>query len=206
MIDGLDDALREFLTLEMPIHDNEIEISFEQPRRDWAARLSRPTINMFLRDIRENSLLRSPQPALQSNNSGNIATIGRHPVRVDLFYMVTAWAKDPVDEHRMLGRVLSALFRYRAIPDEVLERHVTGQEAGVRLQLAQYDSQESPKDLWGVLDNELRPAIDIVATVSVQPFTDTTAPVVRGLEVTYKQMGNQRPNTANRPEEKSKRR
>lgn len=204
MIDGLDDAFREFLTLEMPIRDNEIEVSFDQPKREWAARLSRPTINVFLRDIRENAILRSPQPAIQSSNNGNTATIMRRPVRVDLYYLVTAWATDSVDEHRMLGRVMSALFRYRAIPDEVVGRHLTGQEAGVSLMLAQYDTQFSPNELWGVLDNELRPSIDIVATVAMNPFAETTVPVVRGLDVTYKQIIGPRSMPGARPEKQAK--
>lgn len=204
MIDGLDDAFREFLTLEMPIRDNEIEVSFDQPKREWAARLSRPTINVFLRDIRENAILRSPQPSLHSTNNGNTAAIMRRPVRVDLYYLVTAWATDSVDEHRMLGRVMSALFRYRAIPDEVVERHLTGQEAGVSLMLAQYDTQSSPNELWGVLDNELRPSIDIVATVAMNPFAETTVPVVRGLDVTYKQIVGSHSIPGARPEKRAK--
>jgi hypothetical protein len=195
MIDGFDDAMREFLIREMPVQDNEIDIDFEMPKREWSARLSRPTLNMFLRDIRENSKLRSPQPAIDRMNSGDPVKLGRHPVRLDLFYLITAWAKDPLDEHRILARVLAALFRYRAVPPDIVAQYMPGQEVGVPLKLAQYDTQFTPGDLWSVLDNELRPSIDIVATIMMQPYAMTEAPMTRGIELRYSQMGRSRPAT-----------
>jgi len=58
MIDDLDDALRDLLVRELPIRDNEVDVSFDQPRREWSARLSRPSLNLYLYDIRENLRLR----------------------------------------------------------------------------------------------------------------------------------------------------
>lgn len=188
MIDQLDDALREFLIRELPIRENEVDIAFDQPRREWSARLSRPTINLFLRDIRENTKLRTPGPAFQDRRTGESVSVLHHGLRFDLFYLVTAWAKDPLDEHRILSRMLSALFRLRAIPEDILAEHVPGQENGVPLKLAQYETQGGISDLWSVLDNELRPAIDIVATATLQPYVDTTVPMVSALDIRYRQM------------------
>ena len=188
MIDQLDDALRDFLIRELPIRENEVDIAFEQPKREWSARLSRPTINLFLRDIRENTKLRTPGPAFQDTRVGDVARVLHHGLRFDLFYLVTAWAKDPLDEHRILSRMLSALFRLRAIPEDILHEHVPGQENGVPLKLAQYETQSGISDLWSVLDNEIRPAIDIVATATLQPYVDVTVPIVRSLDIRYRQI------------------
>ncbi|MCB0014294.1 MAG: DUF4255 domain-containing protein, partial [Anaerolineales bacterium] len=59
MFDELEEALRQLLIQEIPITDGEIEIAFDQPKREWSARLSRPTINLFLYDVRENVMLRN---------------------------------------------------------------------------------------------------------------------------------------------------
>lgn len=187
VIDQIDEALRDFLIREMPVRNNEIDIAFDQPKREWSARLSRPTLNLFLRDLRENPKLRAPQPTMQRLVNADIAQLSRQAIRVDLHYLITAWARDPLDEHRILARMLSVLFRYRKIPDDILANHAPFQEAGVALKLAQYDNQQGVDDLWSVLDNELRPAIDMVATVSLNPFLVEDVPIVREVEVEIRQ-------------------
>jgi hypothetical protein len=57
MIDELDEVLRQLLVREIPIKNGEVDIKFEQPKREWSSRLSRPTLNLFLYDVRENSKL-----------------------------------------------------------------------------------------------------------------------------------------------------
>jgi hypothetical protein len=186
VIDHLDEALREFLIRELPVRENEIDISFEQPRREWSARLNRPTLNLFLREIRENVRLRSPQPGSSQSVNGNVAVLQRQPVRVDLSYMATAWAKDPLDEHRILSRLLAALFRLRGVPDDLVAEHVPGQDAGVPMRMAGGDTTgSSASDMWSVLDNELRPAVDFVATLAIHPYADVTLPLVREVGIRY---------------------
>ena len=58
MFDELDEALRRLLIREIPIKNNEVDISFDQPKSEWSARLNRPTVNLFLHDVRENTKLR----------------------------------------------------------------------------------------------------------------------------------------------------
>ena len=68
--------------------------------------LSRPTLNLFMHDVRENNKLRTQQPYLENSlNGGMIGKVSPSPVRLDVHYMITAWANDPGDEHRLLGRV-----------------------------------------------------------------------------------------------------
>ena len=84
MIDDLDEALRDLLIREMPIANNEIDIAFDQPTRDWTSRLSRPTINIFLHDVRENNKLRTQQPYLGTSINSTTATMSVNPVRLDV--------------------------------------------------------------------------------------------------------------------------
>ena len=43
----------------MPTKKNEADLAFDQPNREWSARLNRPTLNIFLHDMHENVKLRT---------------------------------------------------------------------------------------------------------------------------------------------------
>ena len=51
----LDEALRSLLKRELERHGFEgVEIAFDAPATDWSAKLTNPTVNLFLYDLREN--------------------------------------------------------------------------------------------------------------------------------------------------------
>jgi hypothetical protein len=102
--------LRELLNSEIPISKSEIEISFDRPTRDWSGRLSRPTLNLFLFDIRERKDLRDDVPVVSQNENG-MAVRQTPPRRIDLTYLVTVWIKEIEDEHRILALGLSLNIR-----------------------------------------------------------------------------------------------
>jgi Pvc16 N-terminal domain len=88
MIQDVDDTVKELLVQKVPIDTSAIDIKFEMPTADWAAGVAKPTLNMFLYDVRENHELRNNQRYLA--RSGNLAIERRAPVRVDLTYLITA--------------------------------------------------------------------------------------------------------------------
>jgi hypothetical protein len=188
MIDELDDALRDLLIRDMPITNNEVDIAFDQPTRDWASRLSRPTLNLFMHDVRENNKLRTQQPYLGSSVNGVMATMSVSPVRLDVHYMVTAWANDPSDEHRLLGRMLMVLYRYKALPDEFQYGTLNGQDFEILMKVAQYDQRDIRREIWSMLDNEMRPIVDLTLTLSIEPFAEWTVPLVRETQISFAQI------------------
>ena len=106
MIADLDKTLEQLLIAELPAPNGEIDIKFELPNREWAAKLSRPTINFFLYDVRENANLRLHQWERLNGNGRpqKSSDQKRSPFRLDCHYMLTAWATDALDEHRLLTR------------------------------------------------------------------------------------------------------
>lgn len=188
MIDELDDALRDLLIRDMPINNNEVDIAFDQPTRDWTSRLSRPTLNLFMHDVRENNKLRTQQPYLGSTGNGVTATMSASPVRLDVHYMVTAWANDPGDEHRLLGRMLMVLYRYKALPEEFQYGTLSDQEYEILMKVAQYDQRDIRREIWSMLDNEMRPIVDLTLTLAIEPYADWTVPLVRQTEISFGQM------------------
>jgi len=183
MIADLDESIRELLKAEMPIKNGEIDIAFDQPKREWSARLSKPTINLFLYDIRENPTLRHHEWERLTNNGGNgdIAHLKRSPYRVDCAYIITAWAADPEDEHRLLSRCLMSLFRNPVLPKEILAGSLVHQPFEIQAFLAQNDKLRNPAELWSAMDNEMRPSVPYVITIALDPWTAVSGPVVKTL-------------------------
>jgi Pvc16 N-terminal domain len=184
MIDDLDEVLRQLLIRDLPIKNGEVDVKFDQPKREWSARVSRPTLNLFLYDMRENQKLRQAQPMwdVQLNPDGTVSQ-RRKPVRLDLHYMITAWATEPEDEHRLLGRTLMALFRHLYLPAELLPESLQHQPAPISMMVAQYDELRNPTDVWNVLDNEMRPAAVLIVTLAMDPYQPTVTPLVRTREL-----------------------
>jgi len=184
MIDDLDETLRQFLIRELPVKNGEVDIEFDQPKREWSARVSRPTLNLFLYDVRENQKLRQTQPMWQNEiNEAGMVVQTRKPVRLDLYYMITAWATEPEDEHRLLSRALMTIFRFPNIPDDLLPESLQVQGKHIPLMIAQYHELSNPTDVWSVLDNEMRPALSFVLTMTIDPHAPVTVPLVRARDL-----------------------
>ncbi len=188
MFDEVDEALRAFLTHELPIKNGEIDISFDPPRREWAARLNRPTINAFLFQINENARLRQMTMADRDlRPNGNSVTAQRRPIRLDLTYLLTAWASQIEDEHRLLGRIAQACFRHLSLPAAHFPETAHDVLSPVMMQVGQTEHLLKPNDLWSVLSNDLRPSLVLTLTVSMQPFAAVDLPLVRQVDMQFAQ-------------------
>lgn len=183
MINDLDDVLRKLLIRELPIENGEVDIAFEQPDREWSDRLSRPTLNLFLHDVRENLKLRRSQEWIVEQNPDGTATKRRTPVRLNLHYMLTAWANDPEDEHRLLTRTLMALFRHPHIPQDLLPESLQDQPKPIPLKAAQESALDSSEGVWSALDNKMRPIITLMVTLAMDPYQPLVTPLVRTREL-----------------------
>lgn len=181
MIEDLDETIKNLLIAEIPIKNGEIDIKFEQPRREWSARLTRPTVNIFLFDIRENATLRQHQWQQISNGNGRLAEVKmkRSPYRVDCHYIMTAWATEVDDEHRMLSRCMLAMLRNPIIPEAVLAGNMQQQPFEVQGRIASHDKLTNPAEVWSALDNELRPSVSYLVTLALDPWTEVSGSVVR---------------------------
>ncbi len=185
MIADLDETIRQLLQQELPIKNGEIEIKFDQPKREWSARLNRPTVNFFLYDLRENPVLRQHGWEQMAAGQGDDlqARLKRTPFRVDCFYMLTTWASDPEDEHRLLSSTLLALFRYPILPPERLVGSLKNQPFELQARLANHDRLTNPAEVWSSLDNEMRPSISYIITLAMDPWSEVVTPLVRSLNL-----------------------
>jgi hypothetical protein len=184
MLADLDETLKQLLVAEMPIRNGEIDVNFDQPKREWSARLTKPTVNFFLYDVRQNVELRQFQwERVNGNGRPNVATLKRPPLRIDCHYMITTWAAEPEDEHRLLTRTLLTLFRYAKLPADRLYGKLEGIEYDISTKLASHDKLTNAAEIWSALDNELRPSISYLLTMTLDPWTPIEEPMVRSLSM-----------------------
>src|SRR5512143_880134 len=187
MIADLDETIRQLLMKELPVKNGEVDIKFDQPKREWSARLTKPTVNLFLYDLRENNVLRQHQWD-QVREGGGTATLKRSPMRVDCFYMLTTWAADPEDEHLLLTRCLMALFRYPILPEDRLVGALQNPRFEIQARLAAHDRLTNPAEMWASLDNEIRPSISYIVTLALDPWSEVAGEtIVRTLTFQYGQ-------------------
>lgn len=178
MINDLDETLRQLLVQKVPLDLAEVGISFEAPNREWAASQSRPIVNLYLYDIRENHELRAYDWTVESKPNRTV-TRKKAPFRADLSYLVTAWTKDAGDEHGLLGHLLMTLMRYPILPEELFQGTLKKLEYPVHASAAQPDGLfKNPADFWTSLDNQLKPSINYVVTLPMDLDIAFTAPMV----------------------------
>lgn len=179
MFADLDETIRQLLIKEVPLELSEVDVSFDAPDRDWSGRLSRPTINCFLYDVRENLDLRATDFEAMRTNDKATTTSKRVPARIDATYQITIWARAPEDEHQLLWRVLVVLFRNPILAEEILQGGLKNQLFPTPAKIIQPNqARANPAELWQSIDNRIRPALTYTVTVPLDPDIAFTDPMV----------------------------
>ncbi len=167
MIGEIDDALRSLVKGSEGI-PKDLDVAFDAPTKDWAARRNSPTIDLFLYDIREDVRRREYGWREQCDSHGVLTARTPTPRLFKLSYLVTAWTQRADDEHRLLDALLRLFLRYDAIPDQLVSsvRSDTGLPCSITI------AQPPPEDrafadVWSSLGGELKPSLDVVITAPV---------------------------------------
>lgn len=178
MIADVDAALRSLLSTRAGEHG--AEVAFDAPTRDWSARRSAPTLDVYLYDIRED--LDARAVAYEPVREAERTVERRQPPRFfRLSYIVTAWTSRPEDEHRMLSDALASLVLHDALPADSLSGWLAEQPFAIRLEVAPPPSEDRTiSDLWTALGGDLKPSVDLVVVtpVDVSRVLPVTAPAV----------------------------
>jgi hypothetical protein len=181
VIHDVDATLKELLVQSAGIDTTQIDIRFEMPTREWSAAISRPTVNAYLYDLRENHDLRSNDHYFVQNGDAHIQR--RRPVRVDLCYLITVWTTDIADEHQLLGRILTALLSHPTLPPEVLRGSMQNQAFPLQAWIAQPERTPQPWDFWGHVEHRMKSGLSYVITAAVEPHAEVTVHRVRERQI-----------------------
>jgi hypothetical protein len=175
----LDNALRALLEREVG-GDADVEVEFDAPTKDWATRRNRPTIDIYLYDIRQEVSRSQFGQVSVRDEDGNISQRRPLPKFFRLAYLVTAWTQRPEDEHRLLSALLATFLRHEVVPAELLNGSLS--ELGISIPMAvalPTPQDRSLSDVWTALGGELKPSLDlsIIAPLLPERFEDAGPPV-----------------------------
>ena len=193
MIHEIDEVLRGVLR-GGGLAGTEVEVAFDAPSREWAARRTTPTLDAYLYDIREDVNRRERGPVAVRDEHGIVVRRRQPPRWFRLSYLVTAWTKRPEDEHRLLSAALTTLLRGEALPAAALTGPLAELGLAIPITVAVPPTESrSLADIWSALGGELKPSLDVVITAPIPvspeypagpPVTEWTSVKVRGTDGT----------------------
>jgi hypothetical protein len=185
MINEVDESLRSVLRAEV-VNATDVEVVFDAPTRDWASRRNRPTLDLYLYDIREELRLRQTGMIETRDERGMVIDRQPLPRFFKLAYLITAWTQRPEDEHRLLSAALATFIKYDIIPQDYLTPLLrdAGLPISLRIAYPLPEAQQVP-DVWNSLGGDLKPSLDLVTTVPVRPdlFYDVAQAVMKPLRL-----------------------
>ncbi len=173
MLHLLDEALESFLRAPVPLPSREIDVAFEAPDKEWAAKLNRPTISLFLWDVRPNLAIRSFGLEVVKEPDGRARRLGPQP-RLECRYLITAWTTEIGDEHALLGQVLAALLVNPVLTSDHVKPPLVADPRPEILLRAGGDTESS--DFWSAVGGQLKPGLDVSVSITV----DAAAVVAAG--------------------------
>jgi hypothetical protein len=162
MIHDVDESLRELVRRDV-LNGSNVEVAFDAPTREWAARRKGPTLNLYLYDIVEDLQRREINFEEVRDRRGRIVERRMPPRSFRLSYLVTAWTQRPEDEHRLLSAVLRCFLRSDALPPETLQGSLAGRSTPVRVTAGlPLPKDRQLSDIWSALGGELKASLDLV--------------------------------------------
>jgi Pvc16 N-terminal domain len=167
MLADLDEALRSLLRSELASHGfNGLEIAFDAPTREWSAGVTKPTLNLFLYEMRE--AVEGTASEWAEHRGNGHARLERPPLRVDCAYSITAWTTAVQDEHRMLSQALAVLLAHGRLPAAVLSDALAAQGEGITTRIAGA-KPSGAAEFWSALGGQYKVSLDYVVTLACDP-------------------------------------
>ena len=166
MLHQLDESLERLVRSATGLAKTDVDIVFDAPDNEWAGRITKPTINLFLWDIRRSQ--DEPDAGRERINRNGQELWRSKPPRMAFSYLVTAWTAETRDEHRLLGGILAALLGNSEIGAEHLAPALVDVGAAPTLRVARPDSKDFA-DFWSAIGGQLKPGLDLNVTATVDP-------------------------------------
>lgn len=179
MLEAVDATVEAFLRGTVPLSASEIDVAFEPPTREWSAKLTRPTVNAHLWDVkRSRDRARTGVEQVQRNEQ----RFQRLALpRVELRYMVTVWASEHRDERTLLGGILRAALAITHVPATFVAPQLAELSA-ITLQVA--GSGDLQADAAKTLDGQVKSSLELVVVSDVDTGIGVpVAPPVTAFEV-----------------------
>lgn len=170
MLDLLDETLEAFLRATVPLDARDVDVSFEAPDTDWSAKLTRPTVNLFLWDIRRSS--ERAQAGVETLERDG-AVIRRLALpRIELRYLVTAWTTEHRDERALLSGLMRTILGHSHVPPDFIAEALRELPEPALLMTR---GGEDHMDVFKTLQGQLKPGLNLVVHSAVEIDAYTAA-------------------------------
>lgn len=180
MIHDVDDAIRTLIERDA-VNGGDVEVDFDVPSKEWAAKRNKPTVNVYLFQIEEELDRRLVQRERVVDDEGRTSARRLPPRFFELSYMVTVWTQRAEDDHRLLSAVLLSLLPHQQIPPDVLPTERSEDAPPLQMTIGVPSSGGgSLLTMWTQIGGTLRPALELNVIV---PF-DVEAELPAGPPVT----------------------
>jgi hypothetical protein len=167
VIAEVDEAVRALVRRDA-LRGTDVEVVFDAPTKEWAARRNAPAVNLYLYDIREDMRRRTRGQVNEYDERGMVVSRALPPRHFRLSYLVTAWTQRPEDEHRLLSDLLACFVGHECIPDDLLTGPLRlGLPVSVTVGLPPPEDR-SFADVWSALGGELKPSLDVVISAPIE--------------------------------------
>jgi Pvc16 N-terminal domain/Carboxypeptidase regulatory-like domain len=177
MIADLNETFKHLLIERGELDPAQVVVTFQKPPAEPEKPQAETGVNFHLYDIRENLELRESQWDTEMEGSRRVR-VTRRPLRMDLKYSITCWAKSAEAEHQLLWHVLETLFRNSPLPDELLQ-------GGLRQLMHPVITRVAQPDGTAANPSDAGPSINLIATVDLDlnEFRSTPLVFARGLKL-----------------------
>ncbi|WP_328667223.1 DUF4255 domain-containing protein [Streptomyces sp. NBC_00322] len=194
LVQQVDETLRAEL-MRGPLRGTNIQLSFDTPDADWAARRSGPCVNLFLYGVEEDTSRSQSGGVTVLDEQGTVIGNTGPPRYFRLTYLVSVWAQSAQDEHGVLGTLLE----WCVCTEELVAHAPPGGNGGSRrLSLGLREAGDTPETtasrLWPTLGISARPALDLAVTVPVSRPTEESGPApAKGMHLRARQVAGNGP-------------
>ena len=205
MLNDLSASIKALLEYELKTPGEEVvpdlSISFDQPDEEFPpASITKPAVNLFMYDVREDLKLRHNERFFYKLNSPTSTTVIRNPLLVECSYLVTAWSDSEVagahDEHYVLSTIVKALRRYNCLPDTLPNKIDPDGEPVQILQGSLQEVVPFPRaftiqdgylqtlgEFWRSMGHEPKPRFNYTVTIAVDAFEPSERSVIDTVEL-----------------------
>lgn len=173
MLELIDTTIEALLRAGVPLSAHDIDVSFDAPSTEWAAKLSRPTVNLFLWDVKLSAA--HARTGIEQVERNGVAITRLALPRVELRYLVTAWTSHQRDERSLFGGLLSTILRYPRVPGTFLAPQLQAVGVGAPT-ISLTRSGESQLDVFRRIEGKLKPALDVIVVTDVDTGLGTELP------------------------------
>lgn len=173
LLASLNSSLKTLITKEL---DNTplctVDIKFAPPNKDFQSQVTKPTVNIFLYDIRENLELRTHQSiVVKDNTRTDLAPLQICPKHVSFSYILTAWTKSEnnSDIDVILSLLLEKLLYFSELPEKYLDDSINTLKPLPKIQILHPTFLQGIGEFWQALEGQPKPLIHCTITAPIYP-------------------------------------